>query len=359
MSTKKIKAIKFEINLKGRGVVNFDDSSKRFLMMKYEGVNKADYMNDNVKIAKKEYSNDGFKVKISSACLRKHIFGESMEYVTPEIAYSKNVLSSVIANPTMLTRGYMFACKDGVSIKRKGPLSISDAIQTNDAKVVMEMCTATGQRNDTSMFGIESVGDITYKSVGSLSVKQLQFVSTDPRYDRMAVPHDWVENESSMYRTALKANIPNINPTVGYFVAKSSINKYARYAESGMLINDDALQSIIKELLINIRAMFIERATSFAEVESFRILLVRNAINDIANGKWLEITSEEDINNLILDLENFYEQVDEAETMKNRAEIDNLDAERKVNKKEAAANKKQAAAEKKAAKAAKLANETV
>lgn len=347
MENNTVKAVKFEINLKGRGVVNFDDSSKRFLMMKYEGVNKSDYLNDNVKIAKKEYTEDGFKLKISSGCMRKAIYADTMEYVTPEIAYSKTVLGSAIASPTMLTRGYMFAVKDGVSVKRKGVLSISDAIQTNDAKIIVETCTASGQRNDTSMFGVENVGDITYKSVGSISIKDLQFVSTDPRYDRLAVPHDWIDNETSIYRTALKCNIPNIEPKVGYFMAKTSLNKLGRYAESGMVINNEAVKSIVKELLANIRKLSITRATAFAEVESFKIKLIKDVINDNINGEWIEINSVEDIENLDLNFEDFYEEVDEAEVMKSRAEIDILFTER-VDKKDK--EKKEKAAKKKAAK---------
>lgn len=331
MSTKKIKSIRFELGINGRGIVNFDGGSKSELMKQYDSVNKADYDNKNVKVAKKVYTEDDFKIKISAECLRKSIYGEYMDYVTPEIAYSKTVLSSAIGTQYMLTRGYAFMCNEGYAVTRDSALTISDAIQTNDAKVVMDFCTASGQRNNTSVYGVERVGDITYLSKGAISLKKLQFISTDPRYSRMAVPHDWTE-ESSIYMTALKANIPNFNPKVGYFLSKGSVNNFGRYAESGVRINNEAIIDIVKCILTDIRSINISRATSYAEAVSLRIKLISDTINDNLSEEWIELKTIEDINNLSFEIEDFYNEFQEADVMKVRSEIDGAMGAAKNNK---------------------------
>ncbi|MGL5691373.1 MAG: hypothetical protein ACRDD8_11230 [Bacteroidales bacterium] len=330
----KVKSIQFELSLKGRGIVNFDDNSKASTMTRYKNkVNFNDYKtrNDsgaivdkaNIKIAKKVYSEDDYKVKISSSCLRKGIFTDEMEYITPEISYSKNVLSATIGTRAMIMRGYMFVGEGtSYSVKRKSALNISDAIQTNDALVSVDTCTATGARNNTSLFSIENVGDITYKANGTISIKQLQFISTDPRYDRLAVPNDWADNDESVYRQSLKANFETFNPKVGYFLNKKSVNKLGRYAESGMVLNEEAIVEMVKEILVKLRTLSIERTTAYATADSLRIKLIRDVINDSICGTWIEINSMDDINNLDLSFEDFYEEVPEAEVCKVRAEID-------------------------------------
>lgn len=205
------KQILFRLSLVGNGCVNFDDSKTQAFTLKKLGIIDPSIMiNNNIKLAKKQIyatgrtyiNNKGeekpiydYKLKISADCLRHHIYEHDVEAMTQAIMTDENIYCNYLLSDVGLTRGYMFAKSvDGNTLKRKSPLTITDAIQTNNnVSNLMEVGSTTGERTDTSFFTVEKIGDVTYNAKGVIDLKTLAFVPADVRFDRAAVMTEWCE----------------------------------------------------------------------------------------------------------------------------------------------------------------------
>lgn len=323
-----IKTILIKCDLAGRGIVNFDSKEQRFTLSKH-GIFTG--LNENVKLGKKAFTKTGvvnengneiydYKVKISADCLRNAIFGKDVEVVNGYFEADPFILATYILSPTGLARGYMFVGREKTdrenTIRRKSPLTVTDAIQTNDAKSEMEIGSTTGARVDNSMYFSEKVGDITYSFKGQIDIKQLQFLSADMCFDRFGIDPDII---SSGEASAIIAN--HYGEGSEYYQGIfSSMSKFtsSTYGEYGILFSNEICEKVIKYTLKNILALNIVRSNSFAATTGLKIKLVDNIIGtgqkmeDEEN--WIELRNEEDIDNLDLsNLYQFYEPADEDE----------------------------------------------
>ena len=312
--------IKGRIN--GKGCVNFDDAKSQKFHLKKLGI--TDFVgNDNVKLTKKAfflkrdgdgdvvYDEEGnpiydFNVKISSGCLRNAIFRNDVECVNPMVKGSDMLASNYMLSPVGITRGYMFADNDkegNGTLKRKSPLTVSDAIQTNDAKAVLEIGTTSGDRNPTSMFYVESVGDIEYEFTAMIDMAQLMFIVADPLFDRLAIKADWVD--TGLAEKMLAMHFPNISkPIIGHFT-KSAKCLTQDISEYGIILNKEIVDYLVKYLLKRILGASIKRNTGYANVTSISIKEVNDIINDKFESEdgWKTITTSEDIDNLSFNIE--------------------------------------------------------
>lgn len=325
----KIKNVNFEINLKGNGLVNFDSGDQKYLWnreSKDGNKNKFSSIDNNNVYAKKVYyrTEDNkleYKNKISSDSLRNSIFRGDAIAVNPTISHNKNLLYQFIGSTVGLMRGYMFAGDE--TIKRKSPLTITSAIQTNNAESYMEFHARSGQKkknddsdkSDTTIFNKETIGDITYKSEGFINIQSLEFISCDPIFDRYSFNSD----DYNVLKFFLNKSLPNFNSDLGYYTLKTSAINVAEY---GLKLTNEQIVYLIKETLKRILNINIVRATSYAKVESLKIELVTDVINP-KNNVWVEIKTEEDIDNLQFEVEEYYVLSDESEAKKQREEIEN------------------------------------
>lgn len=304
-----MRKIIFKIELSGKGIVNYDDAKQRFYLMKHFDEYKG--LQDNTKLCKKSFTENGYKVKISSDCLRKGIFQNDIECVNSSIMANDIILNTYVSSFVGLTRGYMFAYRKDVNrngLKRKSPLIITEATQTNNAKPYMEVCSKSGERDDTSFFYNETIGDITYECEGVIDLKNLQFVSADPIHDRMAIHTDWCENE--LYLHGLKAHFGDIaNPKIGYFTSSPSILTKC-VAEKGVLLNDELVEYLTKQLLMRLMNINIERATAFAKTTSMKIKIVNDVLEDISSDEegWIELKTINEIESLKITPTQFYHE---------------------------------------------------
>jgi hypothetical protein len=344
MNSKTVKEVKFKIELRGSGIVNYDsDEQKHVWNMESKAGNKNNFIsiNKNNKYAKKDYYRDEngalrYRIKISSDALRCATFiGDSIAY-NPGIAHHKTLLNSFIGSTLGLVRGYLFATKKE-AFKRKSPLTIVDAIQTNNAESYMEFHSRRGEKKikddsesgDTTIFRKETIGKINYESEGFISIQELEFLSSDTVCDRYAFNSD----DFSILKTFLSNNLPNFNSEPNYYNIKTSTIDQSEY---GIKLSNENITFLIKETLIRILGIKIRRGGAFAEISKMSIQLVTDPL-DLNNNNWIEINNVDDIKNLDFDVEESYILADETEAKKQREIINEgkrKEEEEKKNQKE-------------------------
>lgn len=341
----KVKHINFKYELEGNGIVNYDSGDQKFLWNREsrDNDNKTTFTsaNNNNKYAKKVYFRDAngkldYKIKISFNSLRNAIFSNDAIATNPSISHHKSLLNSFIGSVLGILRGYMFTSSTD-NFKKSSPLTITDAIQTNNSVSTMEMFTRSGQKSvgddssdsDTTLFNMETIGNITYEGNGCIDLQNLEFLSADHIFDRYAFNSD----DYSILEQFLKVNIPNFNSELGYYTLKTSAIDVAEY---GIKFSDENMLFLIKEVLKRILAINITRSSSYAKLSKLSIELVYNPLNPSENV-WVDINSIEDIDKLSFDIDESYILADETEVKKQREEIENIlkkDLESKVIKKE-------------------------
>jgi hypothetical protein len=222
------------------------------------------------------------------------------------------------------------------TLKRKSPLTVSDAIQTNDARAVVEVGTTSGDRNDTSLFYTETVGDIEYDFTAIIDIKTLLFVVADPLFDRMAIKADWID--TGLAERMLEMHYPGIShPSKGFFTASAKCLTQ-EISEYGLILNKEIVEYLVKYLLKGILGISIKRNTGYANVTDISIKEVNDIINDkfeSADG-WKTITTNEDVDQLSFDIECPYvpSSAEEIEKMKKlKEEYEAQKKNRKDNKK--------------------------
>jgi hypothetical protein len=334
------KQILFRLGLVGNGCVNFDDSKTQAFTLKKLGIIDPSIMiNNNIKLAKKQIYNTGrtyinnkgeekpiydYKLKISADCLRHHIYEHDVEAMTQAIMTDENIYCNYLLSDVGLTRGYMFAKSvDGNTLKRKSPLTITDAIQTNNnVSNLMEVGSTTGERTDTSFFTVEKIGDVTYSAKGVIDLKTLAFVPADVRFDRAAVMTEWCEK--GLIDRVLRFHYGDeAQYKIGYFTssAKYLTNTFAEY---GIMLGDKIVNRLVKHILTNILKLDIRRNTAWTKCESLEIKIVNDLIKDTfenEEGGWIKIYSENDINELQIICDSLFTEVTN-EDLKRMKDID-------------------------------------
>lgn len=359
-----MKAILIKGRISGKGCVNFDDAkSQKFNLAKLGITDRVG--NDNVKLAKKAYflkrDADGnvvtdengekvydFKIKISAECLRNAIFRNDVECVNPMVKGNDMLASNYMLSPVGITRGYMFADNDkegAGTLKRKSPLTVSDAIQTNDAKAVLEIGTTSGDRNPTSMFYYENVGDIEYEFEAIIDIPQLTFIVADQLFDRMAIKSDWIH--TGLAEKMLSMHFPGIsNPAFGYFT-KCAECLSQEISEFGIILNKELVEHLVKYLLKNILGASVKRNTGYANVTSISIKEVNDIVTDkfdVEDG-WKNISTSEEVDQLSFNIECPYTKstAEQIERIKPIREAYEIAVKELIEKRKAEKNEKKAA----------------
>lgn len=314
-----MKSILLKIELDGQGIVNFDDSSQRFL---FNGTKFKDlfHAHDNVKYAKKVLYKDengnltDYKIKISSSCIRKAIFDKDLVGQNTNFVMNKEILYSQLGSPYFMLNGYMLTVQDGNSFKKKSPITLLSAIQTNGAKTKLETRTRSGKKmvktdvnndSDTSLFTEEDAGEMTYESKGIINLNELQFVSLDDYYDRWSFSSD----DFDTFKKYMKMSLPTFNSEVKYFKIKDSVNSFP---ELGFKFSDADVDTLVKYFLKRLLETEIKRNSANARISSLKIKFVNDAIADTFKSEdgWIDIKTLQDVENLIIQPDEYYVETD-------------------------------------------------
>lgn len=342
---KKVKNILFKLKIEGNGIVNFDSSEQKFM---YNGTNLTNMktIHDNTSYAKKKFYKEGdnlsYKLSISSDCLRHNIFDGDVKIQSPNIINNEMLLYSFIASPAALLRGYLFA-NDKETLKRKGPLSITNAEQTCNAVSSIETFSRSGMKNtdaeqtDTSFFKKEVVGDIKYASVGFIDLMQLQFVSCDQIFDRYSFNPDMF----GIYKQFLKTKFPSFESELGYFQMNGSDVEIPEY---GFKLSNENIVLLVRSLFERILTLDIRKAGAFAKTTKLQYKLVYDPIEDTMDSEegWVTISNRNDLNAINFDVADFYVAEDVITAQTKRELIEEDYKQRKEAKAKKTADKKAA-----------------
>jgi hypothetical protein len=197
-------SIAFKLALKGKGLVQYNGNKTPYI--DYEGKDYASAKRENVSLAKynfrkvgtrkahdmqgKEYDKDIVKreLKYSSDFARHGIHAQEHRTSMPASVYEgdKELRIKHLANLGTLERGWLLP-NNG---KRKSPYVITDLKETSNAVIAVDVCSSTGEKTDTSLFGREQIGDSLFEGEGFIDVGEMSFISLSKLHDRMAITED-------------------------------------------------------------------------------------------------------------------------------------------------------------------------
>lgn len=316
---KKVKSLFFKIKMEGNGVVNFDSNDQKYMWNQLPNKERSNH--ENVSFAKKNWyvSENGdlsYKLKISSDCLRHQAFADDFQFQSPNIINNDVLFITSLATPASLLRGYLYASKE-LTVKKTSALTITDAEQTCNAVSALETFSRSGKKvtdenkSDTSFFKKESVGEINYAAEGGIDFKELQFLSLDQIFDRLAINPDTFP----IYKELLRTKLPSFNSEPKYYQIKNSCVEIPEY---GILFSNEDVVALTKEMLKRILAINIQKSKSFAKISELKIKLVCDCVDNKMGDDfgWITIKTQDDIDSLNFEVETFFE-----EESKEKAEI--------------------------------------
>lgn len=297
---KRLQSLSAKLYLKGHGLVNYNGSTptleqnNRFYhILKHDGV-----INDNCSFAKEHvYNVNGnliIKKIIDSNLLRKVSIGDELEPIAKIISENSSLKLKFLSKLNMIARGWMYSLEKekkineekevpkktktdsktstlveeekkekGIIIKRKSGVMITDAEQICGAITSMILKTKDGKKDKNSIFYKESCGEIHYMSEIKFDVKQLQLISIDDNYERMAI----FEKEVNEY-------ILNLNKQ-GYKATKGNYSTTHEnlVGEQAIILEDKAVYDMIRIVIEKILNIDIQRAGAYARTKKFVLIL--------------------------------------------------------------------------------------
>ncbi|EIN5953376.1 hypothetical protein V9K30_002152 [Vibrio cholerae] len=276
-----IKSVDFKIKALGHGVVNWNgpttltgDDGKtvdNHTLPKLRGyTNLTGKVKDETGYKYKKQATDiNFKetpLYISQNCIRHHLFRE--QAFDLHFASDKN-LKNVLASITGLIRGYVVPASQ---CKRTSPLLLEDFVdQLGNGN--FEQYGQAGARDSTSFFSKTTFGDTEYISYGSISIEQLQFISLDKKFDRAAMVIK--EGEGEVIAAELQSYIKSLNPSLNpqAIFHKNYVRRGTIFEEGecGILLNDDAVKSLVDETLDRLANLSIRQAKGYMYVDEITV----------------------------------------------------------------------------------------
>jgi hypothetical protein len=345
---KKVVNVLFEADLYGQGIVNMDSGDQKWIHLRENThLRQENSRHGNTSYAKKNFYRDSngnldWKLKISSDCLKKSMFERDILTQSPKVTHNDDVLYSFLFSVPSLVKGWMSATKKE-TLKRKGALTICDAQQTSDSVSYLEWFSKSGEKtsndaetemSDNTIFKKETVGDITYKTMGNIDIMRLQFISCDQSLDR----YNFNPDKFDLVKRYLSRRLPNFNSELGFYKIK---NSSLELPEKGFELSNENVVFLVKETLKRILSLNVERNNSFAKTSALRVKLVENPLFDTHTSKdnWIEINTVQDIENLNFDVASFFLPVDEDEANDLRESIE-MSLNNSVNKAKEVAREK-------------------
>jgi hypothetical protein len=192
-------------------------------------------------------------------------------------------LTKIIASETGLIRGYVIPNSQN---KRTSPLLIEDFIdklgngnyeQLSNSSSVEEIINPDGtisyKRGENSIFSKTTFGDTQYTSYGSISIEQLQFISLDKKFDREAMQikegqGEVVAKEIQDFIQSLNTNLKPIAVFHQNYVRGGTIFEEG---ENGILLNSDAVQTLVEYTLSLVSELSIRQAKSYMYVDNITV----------------------------------------------------------------------------------------
>ena len=290
-----VKSVDFKITAYGYGVVNWNGPTSltgndgktvdNHTLPKLRGFSN---LSGKVKEEtgykyRKEASDIDFKetpLYISQNCIRHHLFREQ----SFDLHYAKDKnLIDVLGSITGLIRGYVVPSSQ---CKRTSPLLITDFVdelgngnfeQLSNASYSEEVIQADGtktyKRGENSIFSKTTFGDTRYTAYGSISIEQLEFISLDKKFDRAAMIVKDGEGESiaQAVQDFVKTLDPSRNPKAVFHQNYVRTGTIFEEGEAGILLDNTAIDILVKETLTMIAELSIKQAKGYMYVDEIEV----------------------------------------------------------------------------------------
>ena len=285
-----IKSVDFKVVAYGYGVVNWNGPTTLQSDGRIIDNHSMPKLRGYTSLTGKE-SDKGYKLKkdpgeinfsetplyISQNCIRHHLF-RSQSY---DLHYAKDKnLLSVLTSITGLIRGYVVPSSQ---CKRTSPLLLEDFVDQlgngnfeqmgRSGSKEKEKDDKGGETASTSFYSKTTFGETHYQAYGSISIEQLQFISLDKKFDRAAMVIK--EGEGEIIAEAVQTFIRSLNPAR---VPKAVFHpNYVRggtifeEGEVGILLDDVAIDILVKETLRLLDELSIRQAKGYMYVDSLLV----------------------------------------------------------------------------------------
>ena len=285
-----IKSVDFKVVAYGYGVVNWNGPTTLQSDGRIIDNHSMPKLRGYTSLTGKE-SDKGYKLKkdpgeinfsetplyISQNCIRHHLF-RSQSY---DLHYAKDKnLLSVLTSITGLIRGYVVPSSQ---CKRTSPLLLEDFVDQlgngnfeqmgRSGSKEKEKDDKGGETASTSFYSKTTFGETHYQAYGSISIEQLQFISLDKKFDRAAMVIK--EGEGEIIAEAVQTFIRSLNPAR---VPKAVFHpNYVRGGtifedgEVGILLDDVAIDILVKETLRLLDELSIRQAKGYMYVDSLLV----------------------------------------------------------------------------------------
>lgn len=290
-----IKSVDFKITALGHGVVNWNGSPTLTIKDdgKYRNINNHSMPKLRGYSNVKEFNEDGsakfyhhpedvdlskVKLYVSQNCVRHHLFkDEKYNLNSPQLLDNPIKL---LCSLTGLLRGYVIPRNEN---KRTSPLLLTDFVDSLNKCNFEQMGrsgskdkeeTKSGKDKSNSLFSKLTYGDTKYTAYGSISIEQLQFIPLCADFGRQAfiVNNDKEGNEIA---NTLSEYVQSLS---GRKNAQATYHKnYVRKGtifdegENGILLNDDAIDVLVTEMITLISDLTIRQAKGYLYVDSVEI----------------------------------------------------------------------------------------
>ncbi len=290
-----IKSVDFKVTAKGYGVVNWNgpttltgDDGKtvdNHTLPKLRG-----YTNLTGKVKeetgykyKKQATDINFKetpLYISQNCIRHHLFKD--QSFDLHYAKDKNLLN-VLTSITGLIRGYVVPSSQ---CKRTSPLLLEDFVdqlgngnfeQLSSSSSSEEIIGSDGKkdykRGENSIFSKTTFGETKYEAHGSISIEQLQFISLDKKFDRaaMVIKDSEGEKVADEIEKFIKSLDPSRNPKAIFHQNYVRSGTIFEEGEVGVLLDNEAVDILVKETLRMIQDLGIKQAKGYMYVDGVEV----------------------------------------------------------------------------------------
>jgi len=284
-----IKSVDFKIKAVGYGVVNWNgpttlQSDGRIVdnhtLPKLRGyTNLTGKESDKGYKLKKDPSEINFEetpLYISQNCIRHHLFRD--QAFDLHYAKDKNLLD-VLASITGLIRGYVVPSSQ---CKRTSPLLLEDFVdrlgngnfeQMGRSGSKEKGTNKKGEESSNSFFSKTTFGDTEYTAYGSISIEQLEFISLDKKFDRAAMIITDKEGEqvAQAVQDFIKSLDPSREPKAIFHANYVRQGTIFEEGEVGILLDNTAIDILVKETLSMIEELSIKQAKGYMYVDSIEV----------------------------------------------------------------------------------------
>jgi hypothetical protein len=295
-----VKSVDFKIKAYGYGVVNWNGPTELSIevdgklrtvtnhsLPKLRGYSNIKGLWDDGNPKFKSPQNIDFKetpLYISTNCLRHHLFRD--EFVDLQSDELKANMDKLLCSLTGLVRGYVIPSTEH---KRTSPLLLTEFEDTLHNGNYEQMGTSgskekkktkSGDDKSTSLFSKTTFGDTGYVGYGSISIEQLQFISLCEKNGRKAMQ---INNDADGEKLAAQLTefIQSLGgtPEVKAVYHKNYVRRGSIFksGEAGILLNDSAIEVLVKLTLQMIENLTIKQAKGYMYVDGVEV--------DYNNGK--------------------------------------------------------------------------